>query len=90
MTDIRERIAVDVLKKQERGGEEGWILPSEKLPERNKDVIATVMCNGSFDNYGRAIRMGFLNQDGEWDGDIAFTTVIAWRYMPEPYMEESK
>lgn len=81
---------LDVIKEQEQGYEEGWILPNERLPEQNKDVIATVMCNGSFDNYGKAIKMGFLNKDGEWDGDIALTTVIAWRYVPEPYKEEAK
>lgn len=62
-----------------------WISPAEQLPERNVDIVATVMNNGAFDTYGRGISFGFLNQDGEWDGDLSLKTVIAWMYLPEPY-----
>lgn len=63
-----------------------WISPAEQLPERNVDIVATVMNNGVLDTYGRGISFGFLNQDGEWDGDLSLKTVIAWMYLPEPYM----
>lgn len=63
-----------------------WISPAEQLPERNVDIVATVMNNGVLDTYGRGISFGFLNQDGEWDGGLSLKTVIAWMYLPEPYM----
>lgn len=66
----------------------GWIPVSERLPEKNKDVITTVKYSGFMGMYGRWLKTAFIDGYGEWNGECIGGEVIAWMYLPEPYKEE--
>lgn len=66
----------------------GWIPVSERLPEKNKDVIATVKYSGFMGMYGRWLKTAFIDDYGEWNGECIGGEVIAWMPLPEPYKED--
>lgn len=66
----------------------GWIPVSERLPEKNKDVITTVKYSGFMGMYGRWLKTAFIDGYGEWNGACIGGEVIAWMYLPEPYKED--
>lgn len=68
--------------------ENGWIPVSERLPEKNKDVIATVKYSGLMGMYGRWLKTAFIDDHGEWNGECIGGEVIAWMPLPEPYKED--
>lgn len=68
--------------------ENGWIPVSERLPEKNKDVIATVKYSGFMGMYGRWLKTAFIDDYGEWNGECIGGEVIAWIPLPEPYKED--
>lgn len=68
--------------------ENGWIPVSERLPEKNKDVIATVKYSGFMGMYGRWLKTAFIDDYGEWNGECIGGEVIAWMPLPEPYKED--
>lgn len=61
---------------------------SERLPEKHKDVIATVKYSGFCGMYGRWLKTAFIDDCGEWNGECIGGEVIAWMYLPEPYKED--
>ena len=67
--------------------ENGWIPVSERLPEKHKDVIATVKYKGFLGMYGTWLKTAFVDDYGEWNGECAGGEVIAWMYLPKPYKE---
>ena len=64
-----------------------WIPVSKRLPEKHKDVIATVKYNGFLGMYGMRLKTAFIGDYGEWNGECIGGEVIAWMYLPEPYKE---
>lgn len=68
--------------------ENGWIPVSERLPEKHKDVIATVKYSGFCGMYGKWLKTAFINDYGEWNGECIGGEVIAWMPLPEPYKED--
>lgn len=66
----------------------GWIPVSERLPEKNKDVITTVKYSGFMGMYGMWLKTAFIDDYGEWNGECIGGEVIAWMYLPEPYKED--
>lgn len=66
----------------------GWIPVSERLPEKNKDVITTVKYSGFMGMYGRWLKTAFIDGYGEWNGECIGGEVIAWMPLPEPYKED--
>lgn len=76
----------DDLEQDEK--ENGWIPVSERLPEKHKDVIATVKYNGFLGMYGMWLKTAFIDDYGEWNGECIGGEVIAWMYLPEPYKED--
>ena len=68
--------------------ENGWIPVSERLPEKNKDVITTVKYSGFMGMYGRWLKTAFIDDYGEWNGECIGGEVIAWMPLPEPYKED--
>lgn len=66
----------------------GWIPVSERLPEKNKDVITTVKYSGFMGMYGMRLKTAFIDDYGEWNGECIGGEVIAWMYLPEPYKED--
>lgn len=46
--------------------ENGWIPVSERLPEKHKDVIATVKYNDFLGMYGMWLKTAFIDDYGEW------------------------
>ena len=67
--------------------ENGWIPVSERLPEKHKDVIATVKYSGFCGMYGKWLKTASINDYGEWNGECIGGEVIAWMYLPKPYKE---
>ena len=65
-----------------------WIPVSERLPEKRKDVIATVRYSGFCGMYGRWLKTAFIDNYGEWNGECIGGEVIAWMPLPEPYKED--
>jgi hypothetical protein len=63
-----------------------WIPVSERLPEKHKDVIATVKYSGFCGMYGRWLKTAFIDDYGEWNGECIGGEVIAWMYLPKPYI----
>lgn len=76
----------DNLEQDEK--ENGWIPVSERLPEKHKDVIATVKYNGFLGMYGMWLKTAFIDDYGKWNGECIGGEVIAWMYLPEPYKED--
>nr|DAE27804.1 MAG TPA: Protein of unknown function (DUF551) [virus sp. ctDYl1] len=76
----------DDLEQDEK--ENGWIPVSERLPEKNKDVITTVKYSGFMGMYGRWLKTAFIDDYGEWNGECIGGEVIAWMPLPEPYKED--
>lgn len=68
--------------------ENGWIPVSERLPEKHKDVIATVKYNGFLGMYGMWLKTAFIDGYGKWNGECIGGEVIAWMPLPEPYKED--
>ena len=66
----------------------GWIPVSERLPEKNKDVITTVKYSGFMGMYGRWLKTAFIDGYGEWNGECIGGEVIAWMPLPKPYKED--
>ena len=63
----------------------GWIPVSERLPERNKEVIVTDI--ETSDTYlSRYIGNGYW----ECDNGLFKNRIIAWMPLPEPYNAESE
>ena len=87
-SDVLEMIEQlqDDLEQDEK--ENGWIPVSERLPEKNKDVIATVKYSGFMGMYGRWLKTAFIDDYGEWNGECIGGEVIAWMPLPEPYKED--
>lgn len=83
--DMIEQLQDD-LEQEEK--ENGWIPVSERLPEKNKDVIATVKYSGFMGMYGRWLKTAFIDDYGEWNGECIGGEVIAWMPLPEPYKED--
>ena len=83
--DMIEQLQDD-LEQDEK--ENGWIPVSERLPEKNKDVIATVKYSGFMGMYGRWLKTSFIDDYGEWNGECIGGEVIAWMPLPEPYKED--
>ena len=77
---------LDDLEQDEK--ENGWIPVSERLPEKNKDVITTVKYSGFMGMYGRWLKTAFIDGYGEWNGECIGGEVIAWMPLPEPYKED--
>lgn len=65
-----------------------WIPVSERLPEKHKDVIATVKYSGFCGMYGKWLKTASINDYGEWNGECIGGEVIAWMYLPKPYKED--
>lgn len=65
-----------------------WIPVSERLPEKNKDVITTVKYSGFMGMYGRWLKTAFIDDYGEWNGECIGGEVIAWMPLPKPYKED--
>ena len=82
--DMIEQLQAD-LEQDEK--EKGWTPVSERLPEKHKDVIATVKYNGFLGMYGMRLKTAFIGDYGEWNGECIGGEVIAWMYLPEPYKE---
>ncbi|RGF77041.1 DUF551 domain-containing protein [Ruminococcus sp. AF31-8BH] len=87
-SDVLEMIEQikDDLEQDEK--ENGWIPVSERLPEKNKDVITTVKYSGFMGMYGRWLKTAFIDGYGEWNGECIGGEVIAWMPLPEPYKED--
>ena len=83
--DMIEQLQAD-LEQDEK--ENGWIPVSERLPEKNKDVITTVKYSGFMGMYGRWLKTAFIDGYGEWNGECIGGEVIAWMPLPEPYKED--
>lgn len=83
--DMIEQLLAD-LEQDEK--ENGWIPVSERLPEKNKDVITTVKYSGFMGMYGRWLKTAFIDGYGEWNGECIGGEVIAWMPLPEPYKED--
>ena len=83
--DMIEQLQDD-LEQDEK--ENGWIPVSERLPEKNKDVITTVKYSGFMGMYGRWLKTAFIDGYGEWNGECIGGEVIAWMPLPEPYKED--
>lgn len=65
-----------------------WIPVNERLPEKHKDVIATVKYNGFLGMYGTWLKTAFIGDYGEWNGECIGGEVIAWMPLPELYKED--
>lgn len=83
--DIIEQLLADLAQDEK---ENGWIPVSERLPEKNKDVITTVKYSGFMGMYGRWLKTAFIDGYGEWNGECIGGEVIAWMPLPEPYKED--
>ena len=79
---------MDYIENMDDEKENGWIPVSERLPEKNKDVIATVKYSGFMGMYGRWLKTAFIDDYGEWNGECIGGEVIAWMPLPEPYKED--
>lgn len=83
--DMIEQLLADMEQDEK---ENGWILVSERLPEKHKDVITTVKYSGFMGMYGRWLKTAFIDGYGEWNGECIGGEVIAWMPLPEPYKED--
>lgn len=63
--DMIEKLQDD-LEQDEK--ENGWIPVSERLPQKRKDVIATVKYSGFCGMYGMWLKTAFIDDYGEWNG----------------------
>lgn len=79
---------MDYIENMDDEKENGWIPVSERLPEKHKDVIATVKYNGFLGMYGMWLKTAFIDDYGEWNGECIGGEVVAWMYLPEPYKED--
>lgn len=79
---------MDFIENMDGEKENGWIPVSERLPEKNKDVITTVKYSGFMGMYGRWLKTAFIDGYGEWNGECIGGEVIAWMPLPEPYKED--
>lgn len=79
---------MDYIENMDDEKENGWIPVSERLPEKNKDVITTVKYSGFMGMYGRWLKTAFIDGYGEWNGECIGGEVIAWMPLPEPYKED--
>ena len=78
---------MDYIENMDDEKENGWIPVSERLPEKHKDVIATVKYSGFCGMYGKWLKTASINDYGEWNGECIGGEVIAWMYLPKPYKE---
>ena len=75
MHDKTKKKVLDVLLGKEK---DGWIPSSERLPEKNQQVI---YCDES-GLVGFAL---YTNKNTFWDNCVEFDDVIAWMPLPAPY-----
>ena len=62
-----------------------WIPCSERLPDVDVEVLATVDWSD--------VRIAWLKKDGTWETDeyiLANDEILAWMPLPKPYREESE
>lgn len=69
---------------------EDWISVEERLPEERMDCLVAVKYNGFMGMHGTWIKVGHIENDGEWWGDCMGGEVIAWKKLPEPYKPNKK
>ena len=79
---------MDYIENMDNEKENGWIPVSERLPEKHKDVIATVKYSGFCGMYGKWLKTASINDYGEWNGECIGGEVIAWMPLPKPYKED--
>ena len=60
---------MDYIENMDNEKENGWIPVSERLPEKHKDVIATVKYSGFCGMYGKWLKTASINDYGEWNGE---------------------
>lgn len=63
----------------------GWIPCSERLPDVDVEVLATVDWSD--------VRIAWLKKDGTWETDeyiLANDEILAWMPLPDPYREDGE
>ena len=77
----------DVLKlmlKALKGGSEGWIPCSERLPEVTGEYLVTIKWRNHENTYGYMVgRRDYFAETQTWNDSL----VIAWMPLPKPYKE---
>lgn len=90
-------IAISIVKEAEKEYNNGWIPCSERMPERNKDVLCWVKSKSI--SCGETYIIGSCN-NGFWflktyeidreSFPVKDYEVVAWQQLPEPYKESDK
>jgi hypothetical protein len=77
---------------QIKGGNNGWIACSERLPEESNDYLVTQYNENAIDDYCDGYRVStifFDDKNGWWDDidDMFGWSIIAWQPRPDTYKE---